>query len=109
MRRQVHFTDFAGLSEVIASGYGAKIPPGPKHYMQLVFKSARMEGFLLLTYAKRMHEAVEQLRDWVAAGRIHHAVDVADGLEHAPATLRRLFEGRNLGKQLLKVADPRPL
>jgi NADPH-dependent curcumin reductase len=90
----------------IASGYGVKIPPGPKHYMQLVFKSARMEGFLLLTYMKRMPEAVQALQQWVAAGRIHYEVDVATGLESAPATLRRLFEGRNLGKQLLKVADP---
>lgn len=33
------------------------------------------------------------------------AEDVIARLEHAPATLRRLFEGRNPGKQLLKVAD----
>jgi NADPH-dependent curcumin reductase CurA len=26
-------------------------------------------------------------------------------LENAPATLRRLFEGRNEGKQLLRVAE----
>lgn len=90
----------------ISSGYGVKIPPGPKHYMQLVFKSARMEGFLLLTYQKRMGEAVEALRQWVEAGRIHYAVDVVQGLEQAPAALRRLFEGRNFGKQLLSVAEP---
>ena len=89
----------------IASGYGVKIPPGPKHYMQLVFKSARMEGFLLGTFQKRMGEAVQQLQQWVDAGRIHYEVDVASGLEKAPATLRRLFEGGNFGKQLLKVAD----
>jgi NADPH-dependent curcumin reductase CurA len=94
----------------ISSGYGIKIPPGPKHYMQLVFKSARMEGFLLLTYMKRMQEAVQALQQWVAAGKIHYEVDMASGLEQAPATLRRLFEGRNVGKQLLKVADaPLPL
>jgi NADPH-dependent curcumin reductase CurA len=27
------------------------------------------------------------------------------GLENAPETLRRLFEGRNEGKQLLRVAE----
>jgi NADPH-dependent curcumin reductase CurA len=90
----------------ISSGYGVKIPPGPKHYMQLVFKSAKMEGFLLLTYQQRMGEAVQALQQWVDAGRLHYEVDVAEGLEKAPAALRRLFEGRNFGKQLLKVADP---
>ena len=31
---------------------------------------------------------------------------VLDGLERAPEGLRRLFEGRNVGKQLLHIADP---
>jgi NADPH-dependent curcumin reductase CurA len=92
----------------ISSGYGTKMAPGPKHYMQLVFKSARMEGFLLLTYAQRMGEAVDQLRKWVAEGKLRYQVDVVQGFENAPDTLRRLFEGRNFGKQLLKLADPFP-
>jgi NADPH-dependent curcumin reductase CurA len=93
----------------ISSGYGTTMPLGPKHYMQLVFKSARMEGFLIFNYAARMSEGVTALREWVHAGRIRFEEDVADGLENAPATLRRLFEGRNFGKQLLKVAEPSPL
>ena len=90
----------------IASGYGVKIPPGPKHYMQLVFKSASMRGFLLTHYGEHSGEAVAALKAWVAAGKIRFAEDVVDGLEFAPATLRRLFEGKNLGKQLLRVAAP---
>jgi NADPH-dependent curcumin reductase CurA len=92
----------------ISSGYGTRMPLGPKHYMQLVFKSARMEGFLIINYGARLGEAVAALRDWVHAGRIRFAEDVAEGLENAPATLRRLFEGHNFGKQLLKVAEPSP-
>jgi NADPH-dependent curcumin reductase len=40
-----------------------------------------------------------------AGGKIKNKVDVQHGLENAPATLRRLFEGRNEGKQLLRVAE----
>jgi NADPH-dependent curcumin reductase len=87
----------------ISSGYGTKIVPGPKHYMQLVFKSARMEGFLVLTFRQRFPEAVAALRDWVTAGKICVVEDIVDGFENAPATLRRIFEGKNLGKQLLRV------
>jgi NADPH-dependent curcumin reductase CurA len=29
-----------------------------------------------------------------------------EGFENIPTTLQRLFTGKNLGKQLLKVADP---
>jgi NADPH-dependent curcumin reductase CurA len=90
----------------ISSGYGTELPPGPKYYMQLVFKSARMEGFLVLHYAKYFADALEHLAPWVQDGRIRFEEDIVAGLENAPAALRRLFEGANRGKQILKVADP---
>ena len=51
-------------------------------------------------------EAAAQLAKWVAEGKIAHAEDIQHGLENAPQTFLRLFQGKNLGKQLLKVADP---
>ena len=43
---------------------------------------------------------------WAAAGQLKNQVDVVNGLENAPDALRRLFTGENLGKQLVKIADP---
>jgi hypothetical protein len=40
-----------------------------------------------------------------AGGKAQTEADVQHGLGNAPATLRRLFEGRNEGKQLLRVAQ----
>jgi NADPH-dependent curcumin reductase CurA len=88
----------------IATYNDSELRPGPKHYMNLVIKRARMEGFLVFDYAKRMPEAVMELWGWVQAGEIINQVDMAEGLENAPATLRRLFVGENIGKQLLKIA-----
>ncbi len=91
----------------ISSGYGIDaLPPGPRNYMQLVIMRARAEGFIVLDYAPRFAEGVKELAGWVASGKIVYEEDIQHGLENAPATLRRLFEGKNLGKQLLKVADP---
>ena len=42
---------------------------------------------------------------WVRAGKVKNKVNVQHGLEAAPETLRRLFEGRSEGKQLLRVAE----
>lgn len=53
----------------------------------------------------RAAEAISALAGWVRAGKIKNKVDVQRGLENAPATLRRLFEGRNEGRQLLRVAE----
>ncbi len=80
-------------------------PPGPRNYMTLVTQRGRMEGFIVLDYLPRFAEASQQLAAWMAEGKIAHQEDIQHGLENAPRTLRRLFEGRNLGKQLLKLAD----
>ncbi len=81
-------------------------PPGPRNLMNLVIQRARMEGFIVIDYLPRFAEGIAKLAEWVAAGRVVHAEDVQQGLENAPKTLLRLFTGQNLGKQILRVAEP---
>jgi hypothetical protein len=86
------------------SGYNLeKLPPGPRNYLLLVPRSARMEGFLVFDYASRFEEAQRQLAAWVDAGEIAWRIDVQEGFENAPRTFLRLFRGDNLGKQLLRL------
>ncbi|WP_280397383.1 NADP-dependent oxidoreductase [Nocardia carnea] len=82
-----------------AAGYGT----GPANYMQLAFRRARMEGFVFYDHHAVFPAALSRLAGWVAAGELHWAEDVVDGLENAPAALQRLFDGANLGKQLVRV------
>jgi NADPH-dependent curcumin reductase len=93
------------LCGAIANYNATEQPPGPKNYLNLLLQRGRMEGFIVLDYMPRASEAVTALAGWVQAGNIKYEVDVQHGLENAPATLRRLFEGRNEGKQLLRIAD----
>jgi NADPH-dependent curcumin reductase len=79
---------------------------GPKNYFNLILRGARMEGFIVLQFAKRFPDAIGELAKWHAEGRIKNQLDVAHGLEHAPKALIRLFAGANLGKQLLQLATP---
>ncbi len=89
------------------SGYNEEKPqPGPSNLMNIVIQRARMEGFIIIDYAARFPEAAEELVKWVQEGKIVHQEDVQEGIENAPETFLRLFRGQNLGKQLLKVADP---
>ena len=59
----------------------------------------------MLDYLPRAGEAINALAGWVQSGELKTKVDVQQGLENAPAPLRRLFEGRNDGKQLLRIAE----
>jgi NADPH-dependent curcumin reductase len=79
---------------------------GIRPYMQLTIMRARMEGFIIIDYMSRFAEGVQSLAKLMAEGKLKTAEDVQHGFENCPATLRRLFEGKNLGKQLLKLADP---
>lgn len=81
-------------------------PPGPRNYLNLLVKRARMEGFVVFDYQPRFAEAIPQLLQWSLEGRLKFKEDVQTGFENIPRTLLRLFTGENLGKQLLKLADP---
>ena len=81
-----------------------EMPEGPRNYFNLVFTGATIQGFLMQQYERDYPEADRRLAGWLRAGRITLGEDVQVGFENAPSTLRRLFEGRNIGKQLLKVS-----
>ena len=89
----------------IANYSAAEPPPGPKNYLNMITMRGRMEGFLVFDYMPRAAEAVSALAGWLKEGKLKNRVDVQHGLENAPAALRRLFDGRNEGKQLLKIAE----
>jgi NADPH-dependent curcumin reductase CurA len=93
------------LCGAIATYDDPELRPGPKHYINLLLKRGRMEGFIVLDYMSRVPEALAKLLPWVSEGKIAHRADVVQGLENAPVALRRLFTGENLGKQLVRIAD----
>ena len=65
-----------------------------------------MEGFIVIDYMHRAQEAITELLGWIQSGQLHFQVDLQEGFENIPNTLNRLFTGQNIGKQLLKIADP---
>ena len=82
----------------------SQMPAGPRNYFNVVFTGATIQGFLLPRYEALIPVAQARLTDWVRSGALRYKEDVQTGFENAPATLMRLFEGRNFGKQLLRLA-----
>ncbi len=77
--------------------------PGPRNLMHLITRRARMEGFIMIDFIEHIGDATADLGNWVKEGKIAHREDIQQGFKNIPATFLRLFQGRNEGKQLLKL------
>jgi len=87
------------------SQYNATHPEGPRHFENVLIRRARVEGFIVTDYLPRAGEGIRQLLEWHQAGRLQYRLDVTDGLERAPQALKKLFDGANDGKVVVRVSD----
>jgi NADPH-dependent curcumin reductase len=76
---------------------------GPANYLSLISARARMEGFVVIDYLHRAMEAVAVMAPLAMAGKFKNKVDIVEGLENFPEALRRVYLGKNFGKQLVKL------
>jgi NADPH-dependent curcumin reductase CurA len=60
----------------------------------------------LFDWWHRRDEALKRLSAWERAGHIRFKEDVVDGIESMPEAFLRLLDGRNFGKQLVRIAGP---
>lgn len=72
----------------------------------LILRSLTMRGFLLSDYLPRYSAGLKVLERWLADGSLKPAEEVLEGLEEAPEGLVGLLNGTNLGKRMIRVADP---
>ena len=61
--------------------------------------------FLVFNYVEDYAEANHKLTDWVSVGAIKYRETIVEGLEKAPEYFSWLFEGKNFGKLIVKVAE----
>ncbi|SEJ76748.1 hypothetical protein SAMN05216201_11745 [Pseudomonas linyingensis] len=88
------------------SGYNSQQSvPGPYNFWQILARTVTLEGFLVSDYFDRFPEAIAQVRQWLAEGKITFREQVVDGLEHCLDTFNLLFEGANNGKLIVRL-DP---
>jgi NADPH-dependent curcumin reductase CurA len=83
---------------------GAERPYALRNALMIFKQMARMEAFFIYELAAHFERAEERMAQWIAEGRLHYEEDVLEGIEAMPRALIRLFEGKNTGKQLVRVA-----
>jgi NADPH-dependent curcumin reductase CurA len=83
-------------------------PPGPNRVPELMravlTRRLTLRGFIVSDLAEMRGEFLERVGAWVREGRIRYVEDVAEGLDTAPRAFIGMLAGKNLGKQLVRVA-----
>ena len=92
----------------VISSYLTGEHPGPVNYVNLLAKTALMQGFNALDEWGRFDEAFAALRGWEQEGLLAHRETVFEGIESCVDALNGLFTGVNIGKMLVKVSEPTP-
>ncbi|MFX1484577.1 MAG: NADP-dependent oxidoreductase [Promethearchaeota archaeon] len=87
------------------SQYDTKTMGSNLNLSSVIVKRARIEGFIVTDYFRRVQEAVADLQKWAEEGRIQYRVDIVEGLENAPNAIGKLFDGSNKGKLMVRVSE----
>lgn len=66
-------------------------------------KSVLMRGFLVSDYKEYFPKALNQLMDWVQAGKLKYTETILDGFDRLPEAFIGLFTGQNTGKMMVRV------
>ncbi|WP_044339182.1 MDR family NADP-dependent oxidoreductase [Rossellomorea aquimaris] len=79
---------------------------GPRVQTRLIKSSALMKGFVVNDYNDRFKEGATELGQWLSQGKLQYEETITEGLENVTEAFLGLFQGKNIGKQLVKIADP---
>jgi NADPH-dependent curcumin reductase CurA len=89
----------------LISGYNADDPPpGPRSFGNLLIKRALLRGFIVLDHFDRAAEAGAEIGGLIAEGRLEGLETIVEGFDQLPDALNMLFDGKNTGKLVVKIA-----
>lgn len=88
----------------LVSQYNEKQPQGLRHYGAILVNRAKVQGFIVGEHADLFPQARQELTTLVASGKLKYRESIAEGLENAPSAFIGMLQGKNFGKQLVKLA-----
>ena len=86
------------------SGYNEEAPkPGPSNLFNMTTKRLTMKGMIVGDWLHRQSEFEKEVGAHYQAGRLKSLETVVDGLDQAVGAFIGLFEGKNVGKMVVKL------
>ncbi len=80
-----------------------EVSVGPRIQPILLTKSATMRGFIVGDFIDKFPKATKQLSTWLNEGKLIYTETIADGFENIPKAFIDLFDGKNIGKMIVKI------
>ena len=81
---------------------------GPANYIWLGTMRGRLQGYVVYDYAEKFGEARQQMSAWLKEGKLKFLDHVIDGdVDDFGDVFRRLYEGENKGKMLIRLPAAR--
>ncbi len=93
------------LCGLISSYNDTQPPAGPRNFRRLLVQRVLLQGFIVLDHLHRLPEAAGELSGWMREGKLEPLETVVEGFEQLPNAINMLFDGANVGKLVVRVAD----
>ena len=78
---------------------------GPRNLRHFLIRRATLRGLLVSDWRDRYGEGLTRMAGWIRSGELKYREDIMEGIENAPAAFAGLMEGRNFGKQLVRIGE----
>ncbi|MDU8928129.1 NADP-dependent oxidoreductase [Alisedimentitalea sp. MJ-SS2] len=90
------------------SGYNAtEMPEGPDRFPMfwstVLIKHLTASGFIISNHFDLYPAFLQEVVPMISSGQVAYLEDIAEGIENAPRTFMGLLEGKNVGKQIVKL------
>ena len=87
------------------SGYNEEKPkPGPNNLFNMIGKRLTMKGMIVGDWMDRRDEFAKEVGGYFRSGNLKNHETVVEGIDKAVDAFLGLFQGRNFGKMIVKLA-----
>ena len=88
----------------ISSYNSDKREAGPTNLFNVIAKRLTMKGLIVSDSLNRQSEFEKEVGAYFQAGKVKNKETVVDGIEQAIGAFIGLFQGKNIGKMVVKLA-----
>ncbi len=93
------------LCGMISNYNDEELQPGPRGMTVIIGRRLTIQGFIVTDHLEAGKEYVSKAIQWLAEGKLKYHETIAEGIENAPSAFIDLLQGKNIGKQIVRLAD----